>query len=55
MFFLFEFFDISLWVNGYIVCWFFSGLDFVEYFFYCMVGREGLVDIVVKIVCFGYL
>lgn len=42
-------------VRGFVENSFYSGLIFIEFFFYIMAGREGLVDIVVKTAEIGYM
>lgn len=42
-------------VKGFVVNFFFFGMWLMEFFFYIMVGCEGFVDIVVKIVEIGYM
>lgn len=47
--------DYFFEVCGFVENLYFCGLIFLEFFFYVMVGREGLIDIVVKIVEIGYI
>lgn len=53
--FYFEKYLKFLVVKGFVVNSFYFGLILIEFFFYIMVGWEGLVDMVVKIVEIGYM
>lgn len=55
VFIYFKLGDFGVRVRGFVMNLYKSGLILQEYFFYVMGGREGFVDIVVRIVQSGYM
>lgn len=53
--FIFDILVKDFVARGFVENSFYSGLIFIEFFFYIMAGREGLVDIVVKTAEIGYM
>jgi len=51
----FEPFDTDIRAGGYVTSCYLTGIRPQEYFFYCMAGREGLIDTAVKTSRSGYL
>src|SRR5271155_3229609 len=48
-------FDTDIRAGGYVTSFYLPGIKPQEYFFYCMAGREGLIDTAVKTSRSGYL
>jgi len=48
-------FDPDIRAGGYVTSCYLTGIKPQEYFFYCMAGREGLIDTAVKTSRSGYL
>jgi DNA-directed RNA polymerase I subunit RPA1 len=48
-------FDPDIRAGGYVTSCYLTGIKPHEYFFYCMAGREGLIDTAVKTSRSGYL
>ena len=48
-------FDTNIRAGGYVTSCYLTGIKPQEYFFYCMAGREGLIDTAVKTSRSGYL
>jgi len=48
-------FDTDIRAGGYVTSCYLTGIRPQEYFFYCMAGREGLIDTAVKTSRSGYL
>lgn len=48
-------FDTDIRAGGYVTSCYLTGIKPQEYFFYCMAGREGLIDTAVKTSRSGYL
>jgi DNA-directed RNA polymerase I subunit RPA1 len=51
----FQPFDPDIRAGGYVTSCYLTGIQPHEYFFYCMAGREGLIDTAVKTSRSGYL
>lgn len=51
----FQPFDPDIRAGGYVTSCYLTGIKPHEYFFYCMAGREGLIDTAVKTSRSGYL